>query len=107
MSSTEILKHAHAIRHQGIELEKDGSFAQAEAKYDEALSLYRQHSSTDDLDYANAVRYSASLKQILGKFAESAELWREATERYKVLDAPDGVVEGEKRLKEIEDADRT
>ena len=48
---------------------------EAEARYDEALALYREFSPADDLHYANAVRYPAAIKQRLGKLDEAVALW--------------------------------
>jgi len=89
----DILKHAHAMRHVGIEYEKAGRLEEAEKHYDETLALYRQHSLNDDLDYANAVRYDAVIKERLGKDEESIGLWSEAYDRYEGVGIVEGVAE--------------
>lgn len=103
MTADEELKRAHRIRHIGIELENQGKLVEAEAKYDEALALYRRYSEVDDLDYANAVRYRAVIKHRLGKIGEAIKLWEEAVERYDRAGIIAGVEEGTKRLKEMKD----
>lgn len=105
MSVEDELRRAHRIRHIGIDLENEDKLVEAESKYDEALALYRQHSTEDDLNYANAVRYPAAIKHRLGKFAESIPLWEEAVDRYRKLGITDGVTEGTRRLKEMRDGE--
>jgi tetratricopeptide (TPR) repeat protein len=100
-SATAELKRAHRIRHDGIDLENQGKLTEAEAKYEEALALYRRYSEMDDLNYANAVRYPAVIKHRLGKFDESIPLWEEAVRRYEKLGITDGVIEGRRRLEEM------
>lgn len=92
------LKHAHAIRHLGIEHENTGRLVLAERHYDQVLALYREHSRQDDLDYANAVRYPAVIKERLGKDEESIALWEEAYDRYVGVGIVEGVAEAAARL---------
>jgi len=87
------LEAAWVKRHIGINYEYAGQLEKAEKYYDEALALYRVHSSEDDLDYANAVRYPAVIKERLGKKEESAKLWEEACDRYSRVH-PEGLGEG-------------
>ena len=87
------LDEAWVKRHIGINHEYAGRLAEAERFYDDALSLYRQHSQADDLNYANAVRYPAVIKQRLGKIEESTRLWEEAYDRYSPVH-PNGLGEG-------------
>ena len=107
MTTDDELKRAHHIRHVGIDLENQGRLSEAEAKYDEALALYRLHSTTDDLNYANAVRYPAVIKHRLGKLDEAMRLWEEAVDRYEKVGITEGVTEGTKRLKEIKECLRS
>jgi ankyrin repeat protein len=76
------LEEAWVKRHTGINHEYAERLEEAEKFYDEALSLYREHSA-GDLNYANAVRYPAVIKNRLGKREESRELWEEACHRYE------------------------
>jgi len=87
------LEAAWVQRHIGINYEYAGQLEKAEKYYDEALALYRVHSSEDDLNYANAVRYPAVIKERLGKKEESAKLWEEACDRYSRVH-PEGLGEG-------------
>jgi tetratricopeptide (TPR) repeat protein len=87
------LEEAWVKRHIGINNEYAGRLEEAEASYDEALSLYRQHADNNSLDYANTVRYPAVVKNRLGKREESRELWEEAHDRYKQV-GPGGLAEG-------------
>lgn len=105
-SRDEELKRAHRIRHVGIDLENEGKLIEAEAKYDEALALYRKYSDTADLNYANAVRYPAVIKQRLGKLDDAIKLWEETVERYDKLGVTEGVAEGTKRLKAMKNAQK-
>ncbi len=89
----EPLEAAWVKRHIGIIHEYAGRLDEAERCYDEALLLYRQHSTDDDLNYANAVRYPAVVKERLGKKDEAAKLWEEAFERYSRVH-PNGLGEG-------------
>lgn len=86
------LEEAWVKRHIGINHEYAGRLVEAEKYYDEALSLYREH-STDDLNYANAVRYPAVIKERLGNKDEAARLWEEAHDRYREI-GPGGLGEG-------------
>jgi tetratricopeptide (TPR) repeat protein len=86
------LEIAWVKRHIGINHEYAERLEEAEKFYDEALALYRAH-STDDLNYANAVRYPAVIKNRLGKREESRELWEEACRRYENIH-PNGLGEG-------------
>jgi len=88
------LKLAHTIRHLGLVHEDAGRLEKAEKFYDEALDLYRTHSTVDTLDYANAVRYPAVVKNRLGKRDESTALWEEACRRYEEVGIHEGVAEG-------------
>ncbi len=87
------LEAAWVKRHIGINHEYAGRLEDAEKYYDEALALYREHSTEDDLNYANAVRYPAVIKERLGKKGESAQLWEESHDRYAKVH-PDGLGEG-------------
>ncbi len=87
------LEEAWVKRHIGINHEYAGRLEDAEKLYDEALALYREHSTVDDLNYANAVRYPAVIKERLGKVDESAKLWEEAHDRYAAI-GPNGLGEG-------------
>jgi tetratricopeptide (TPR) repeat protein len=87
------LEEAWVKRHIGINHEYADRLEEAEKYYDEALSLYRQHSTEDDGNYANAVRYPAVIKERLGKKDESARLWEEAHDRYSRVH-PQGLGEG-------------
>lgn len=95
------LKRAHRIRHYGIDLENQNRLAEAEACYDEALALYREHSTIDDLNYANAVRYVAVIKERLGKHAEAKALWIEAVVRYKNVGIEEGLAESVSHLAQL------
>lgn len=107
MSERNELKRAHRIRHEGIGLENAGRLAEAERKYEEALSIYREYSTCDDLDYANAARYVAAIKQRLGQFDEAKALWEEAARRYEAVGVEEGVAEARDRLADIEKARRS
>lgn len=87
------LEEAWVKRHIGINHEYAEQLEDAEAFYDEALSLYREHSTVDDLDYSNTVRYPAVVKNRLGKRSEAVQLWEEAHDRYQNI-GPGGLVEG-------------
>ena len=87
------LEEAWVKRHIGINHEYAGRLEEAEKYYDEALALYREHSTKDDLNYANGIRYPAVIKERLGKKDESAKLWEEAHDRYARVH-PNGLGEG-------------
>lgn len=95
------LDEAWVRRHMGINHEYAERLDEAEAAYENALELYRQHSKNDDLDYANAVRYVAVIKMRLGKRDESEVLWREAVERYERCGITEGVAEGMRHLEQL------
>lgn len=101
------LIRAHAIRHLGIDSENAGRLEEAEKYYDEALALYREHSTDDDLNYANAVRYPAVIKNRLGKREEATRLWDEAVARYAAVGIVAGIAEGAANLTQfaIDDGD--
>src|SRR5688572_18297793 len=69
------LEAAWVIRHIGINHEYAERLAEAEARYDESLALFRQHAGDNTLNYANTVRYPAVIKNRLGKRDESRKLW--------------------------------
>jgi len=96
----DILRRAHAIRHEGIALENDGLLNEARTRYEEALSLYRVHSTADDLHYANAVRYVAAIYGRLGLTREAKELWHEALSRYEECGIKEGVEEASRHLRD-------
>jgi tetratricopeptide (TPR) repeat protein len=95
------LEEAWVKRHIGINHEYAGRLEDAEALYDEALALYREHATEDDLDYANTVRYPAVIKARLGKRDEAAQLWEEACRRYEAVGIIEGVVEANARMAEL------
>ena len=95
------LEEAWVKRHIGINHEYAGRLEDAEAFYDEALALYREHATEDDLDYANAVRYPAVVKARLGKRDEAAQLWEEACRRYEAVGIIEGVAEANARIAEL------
>lgn len=85
------LQLAHKIRHLGDLHRHGGRLADAEACYDEALSLYRAHDTPGSLDFANAVRRGALLKELQGDKDAALALWRETRELYRAVATASGV----------------
>ena len=88
------LRLAHAVRHLGDVHRHAGRLVEAEACYDEALSLYGRHAAgAAALDHANALRPMAILKENLGHVEEARVLWGRARELYGAAGVEAGVAE--------------
>ena len=81
------------MRHVGDHHRRVGRTEAAEACYDEALALYRDHEHPPKLDFANVVRPMAILKEDAGKVEEAKELWQEARDLYAEVNVQEGVDE--------------
>ena len=98
----EPLRLAHAVRHLGDERRKAKRLGEAQACYEEALALYREHESARILDYANAIRPMAILKRECGALAEAKTLWQQAGALYGVVGIDAGVEEAERWVAGLE-----
>jgi tetratricopeptide (TPR) repeat protein len=99
----EPLALAHTVRHVGDIQTELGLLTEAEASFQEALSIYRSHSVTKPLDLANAVRGHAVLKQTAGDKLNAKLLWEEAHELYRALNIDAGVAESSRHIAELAD----
>ena len=92
---------AHAIQHLGDTHCRARRLAEAEACYDEALTLYPEHASSPHVDYANAIRPMAILKEAIGQPDEARLLWQRAKALYAAIPVPAGVAECEENLNRL------
>ena len=95
------LRLAHVIRHLGDTHRRARRLAEAEACYDEALTLYTGHAKPPPGDYANAVRPMAILKEALGETDEARLLWQRAKALYAAIPVPAGVAECDENLSRL------
>lgn len=91
---------AHTIRHLGDVHRHARRLELAASCYDEALSLYREHSDAPPLDVANALRSMALLREAAGDAGAALPLWQEAHRIYVALHVKAGVAEARARLAE-------
>ena len=92
---------AHAIRHLGDTHRRARRLAEAEACYDEALTLYAEHANPPPVAYANALRPMAILKEALGEADQARLLWQRAKALYAAIPVPAGVAECNENLSRL------
>jgi tetratricopeptide (TPR) repeat protein len=99
----EPLRLAHTIRHLGDILVDADRIAEAEACYDEALTIYRARGDTAPLELANAVRGMAVLEQKNGARENALRLWQEAHDLYVATGVEEGARETATRIRRLRD----
>ena len=74
---------------------------QARPCYEEALTIYREHSETSALNLANAIRGFALLKSDAGETEQAKSLWQEARTLYIAAAVPPGVQESDAQIERL------
>jgi tetratricopeptide (TPR) repeat protein len=95
------LRVAHAIRHVGDILRSQGCLDRARPCYEEALTIYREHSETSLLDLANAIRGFALLRADAGETEQAKSLWQEARTLYSAAAVQPGVQESDAQIERL------
>ena len=97
----DVLQLAHKIRHLGDLHFRNGRLDEAEAQYDEALAIYREHDVPGSLDFANAVARVAALQEDRGDKRRALSLWTETRDLYAAVDLAAGVEVAEGHVRRL------
>jgi tetratricopeptide (TPR) repeat protein len=97
-AQADLLRLAHAVRHIGDIHVQQGTLAQAEPFYREALAIYRAHPEGSTLDFANALRAAAVFRARVGDQTTAASLWAEAKPLYELCGIQPGIDEATRQV---------
>ena len=101
-SAGELLKTAHALRHQADIMRQLDCGIEAQALYQKALTIYRKKESTATNDLANALRGYALNLVDLGLKDQALKAWKEVAEQYSKIGLQDGVAEAQSWVDRLE-----
>jgi len=100
--ASDILKLAHALRHQADIMRKLDCGIEAQALYQKALVIYRKEKKTQTIDLANALRGYALNMIDMGLKEQSREVWQEVAGLYAKINLSDGVNEARNWLDRLD-----